>query len=191
VTLPFSPRYTSEVRRKDMRLTHAEWGELELIDEIERSRRDALAALMREHEAPLYRLLVVLTGDRDVALDCVQDTFTRAYEHLRKGRTVTTPWLYKVGRNRAIDEFRRRKREQVDRDALYDIGIESTAEDMVSLRQAFAALSSDDRAILSLAGIEGLSGEEIAARLGIRHGAVRTRLQRARERFRTLYGGGQ
>ena len=79
-----------------MRLTHAEWGELGLIDETESSRRDALAALMREHEAPLYRLLVVLTGDRDVALDCVQDTFTRAYEHLRKGRTVTTPWLYGV-----------------------------------------------------------------------------------------------
>lgn len=30
-----------------------------------------------------YRLLVVLTGDRDVLLDCVQDTFTRASEQLR------------------------------------------------------------------------------------------------------------
>lgn len=77
-----------------MRLRHAEWGQSELIDAMERSRRDALAVLMREHEAPLYRLLVVLTGDRDVALDCVQDTFTRAYEHLRQGRAVTTPWLY-------------------------------------------------------------------------------------------------
>ena len=95
VTLPFSPRYTSEVRRRGNAIDARGVGELGLIDEMESSRRDALAGLMRELEAPLYRLLVVLTGDRDVALDCVRDTFTRAYEHLRKGRTVTTPWPYK------------------------------------------------------------------------------------------------
>jgi RNA polymerase sigma-70 factor (ECF subfamily) len=60
---------------------------------------------------------------------------------------------------------------------------------MTDLNAAFAALSPDDRAVLVMCALEGLSGDEIATRLGIRSGAVRTRLHRARERFRKLYEG--
>jgi RNA polymerase sigma-70 factor (ECF subfamily) len=104
---------------------------------------------------------------------------------------VNTQWLYKVGRNRGIDELRRRKREGADRDVLEQVEAAPIPEDMVSLQHAFGGLSPDDRAILSLAAIEGLSGEEVAARLGIRPGAVRMRLFRARERFRRAYIGGE
>lgn len=152
--------------------------------------REEIAALIHAHEAPLYRFLVVLTANRDTALDCVQETFTRAYEHLQRGKSVNPQWLYKVARNRAIDEMRRSRRETADSDALSRIHLPATGEDMTSLRTAFAALSPDDRSILALSAVEGLSGEEIGVRLGIRHGAVRTRLHRARERFRRLYEGG-
>jgi RNA polymerase sigma factor (sigma-70 family) len=162
----------------------AEWGEIGLSDECERDSREELIALVGQHEVSLYRYLVAFTGDREVALDCVQDTFTRAYEQLRRGKSVNIQWLYTVGRNRGIDEMRRRKREGADRDALERMEGAPIPEDMVSLQHAFGNLSPDDRAILSLAAIEGLSGEEAAARLGIRPGAVRMRLFRARERFR-------
>lgn len=171
-------------------MTGAQWTEIRSIAEIERTHSEELAVLMQEHEAALYRYLVALTGNREVALDCVQDTFTRAYEHLRNGRHLNAQWLYKVGRNRGIDELRRRKREAVDQSALDDVAVTAGSEDMTSLRQAFAALSPDDRAILTLTLAEGLSGEELATRLGIRHGAVRMRLRRARERFRKLYSEG-
>jgi RNA polymerase sigma-70 factor (ECF subfamily) len=151
---------------------------------------DAITALIHTHEAPLYRFLVALTANREIALDCVQDTFIRAYEHLQRGKRVNTQWLYKVARNRAIDELRRHRRETPDNEALSRIGLPATDEDMAGLRAAFAALAPPDRAILALSAVEGLSGDEIALRLGIRHGAVRTRLHRARERFRRLYEGG-
>jgi RNA polymerase sigma-70 factor, ECF subfamily len=169
----------------------AEWGEIGLSDECERDSREELIALVGQHEVSLYRYLVAFTGDREVALDCVQDTFTRAYEQLRRGKSVNIQWLYTVGRNRGIDEMRRRKREGADRDALERMEGAPIPEDMVSLQHAFGNLSPDDRAILSLAAIEGLSGEEAAARLGIRPGAVRMRLLRARERFRQAYTGGE
>jgi RNA polymerase sigma-70 factor (ECF subfamily) len=136
--------------------------------------------------------LVALTDDREVALDCVQDTFTRAYEHLRQGKSVNTQWLFKVGRNRGIDELRQRKRQVSDQDALERAHAAApTTDDLVSLQHAFRGLLPDDRAIMTLAVTEGLSGEEIAIRLGIRAGAVRMRLLRARERFRRVYAGGQ
>jgi RNA polymerase sigma factor (sigma-70 family) len=118
----------------------------------------------------------------------VQETFVRAYEQLRRGRDVNTQWLYKVARNAAIDELRRRRREGLDPEALEGIAIAASGEDMTSLLEAFAALAPEDRVILALVA-DGLSGEEMASRLGIRHGAVRMRLQRARERFRRLYEG--
>jgi RNA polymerase sigma-70 factor (ECF subfamily) len=169
----------------------AEWGEIGLSDEWARDPREELTALIGQHEVAVYRFLVAFTGDREVALDCVQDTFTRAYEHLQRGKRVNTQWLFKVGRNRGIDELRRRKREGMDRALLETMQAEPIPEEMVSLQHAFRRLSPDDRAILSLAAIQGLSGDEVAARLGIRPGAVRMRLLRARERFRRLYTGGE
>jgi len=47
-----------------------------------------LLELMGLHERPLYRFLLVLTGNSEVALDCAQDAFVRAYEMLRKGKTA-------------------------------------------------------------------------------------------------------
>lgn len=168
-----------------------EWRKIGRVDEVEQDPRGELVTMMQKHEVPLYRYLVALTGDREVALDCVQDAFTRAYEYLQQGKGVNTQWLYKVARNRGIDELRRRKREAMDHEALEGMHTERSSEDMVSLQSAFCALSPDDRAILSLVGIEGLSGEEVATRLGIRSGSVRMRVLRARERFRKLYSGGR
>src|SRR5947209_10690547 len=73
---------------------------------------DQLVELMNQFERPIYNFLLSLVREADVALDCTQDTFLRAYEHLRKKRPVNAPWLYKVARNRAMDEFRHRKRVQ-------------------------------------------------------------------------------
>lgn len=164
-------------------------GEAGLHGEITDRHRDEITPLVLVHEASLYRFLVVLTGNREVALDCVQDVFIRAYEHLQRGKSVNSQWLYKVARNRAIDEIRRSKREAADTELLSRFGAPAPDEDLTSLHSAFAALSPSDRAILALSAVEGLSGEEIASRLGIRHSAVRTRLHRARERFRRLYEG--
>src|SRR5579872_3899991 len=72
--------------------------------------RDAVEALMDRYELPLYNFLLSRTGNREVAQDCLQQTFLLSLEHLRKGRSLNAAWLYKVGRSKAIDELRRRQR---------------------------------------------------------------------------------
>ncbi|MGH2444041.1 MAG: RNA polymerase sigma factor [Chloroflexota bacterium] len=171
-------------------MADAEWKEVALVGDLEQDPRSELIALMQTHETALYRYLVIFTADREVALDCLQDAFTRAYVQLQRGKSVNTRWLYTVARNRAIDELRRRKREGIAPSAIEDLQSAPSSVDMAGFKQAFHALPADDRTILFLAGIDGLSGDEMAVRLGIRHGTVRMRLLRARKRLRKLYEGG-
>ncbi len=70
---------------------------------------ERLASLMRECGTSLFNFLLVLTRERELALDCLQDAYARAYENLRRGKSVNQQWLYRVARNRAIDDFRRQR----------------------------------------------------------------------------------
>lgn len=148
----------------------------------------ALLALVRAHEGPIIRYLQVLLGDDDGALDCAQDTFIRAYDHLCRGRSLTPAWLYTVARNRAMDELRRRAKvrsgdevERISSDGAQD------AHD-ARVRRTLAAMRPEDREILYLHVYDRFTTEEIAAMLTIRPGAARMRLMRARDRFRDLWG---
>ena len=148
-----------------------------------------LIALVDRYEQPLFGFLVTMLGDRESAGDCTQDTFLRAYENLRRGKPVNVQWLYKVARNRAVDELRRRQRERVAPDplagTLADDGRSSAATDAV--RRALARLSPDDREVLYLSEVDGFTSIEIGAMLNIRPGTVRMRLCRAHLRFRQAY----
>jgi RNA polymerase sigma-70 factor (ECF subfamily) len=171
---------------RDVEVTEEERaiGEAESLDE-------RLVALMHKHETALYRFLFVLTGEREAALDCTQDTFLRAYDNLSKGKGVNTGWLYTVARNLAMDRFRHAKRQDAAVEQLRRLPMKGfpSPERGVVMRDAFAHLAPDDRTVLYLFAVEGLSGREIAERLGISPMAVRMRVLRARERFRALYGG--
>lgn len=149
---------------------------------------DELVHLMTEFERPIYTFLLTLVRDADVALDCTQDTFLRAYQNLEKGRPVNASWLYTVARNRAMDEFRRRKRVEPDEEALERQPVEHATDTVLAVRAVLESLSRADREVLYLFDIAGFKTDEIGAMLGVRGTAVRQRLSRARERFRIAYG---
>lgn len=149
---------------------------------------DRLTQLMSDHERPIYNFLLTLLKDADVALDCSQDTFLRAYENLRKGKQVNAAWLYTVARNRAMDEFRRNRKLTNDPDELDQIAVRESTDQVLAVRQVMEKLSPLDREVLHLFDIAGFKTDEIGAMLGVRGSAIRQRLSRARERFRTLYG---
>ncbi|HLJ67064.1 MAG TPA: sigma-70 family RNA polymerase sigma factor [Chloroflexota bacterium] len=151
---------------------------------------DLLATLMVRHELPLFRFLYLQLGDADAATDCAQDTFMRAFEQLRRGAPVNAGWLYRVARNRAIDEHRRRRRQEPALARLALTGGHAVSpEQGAVMREAFAGLEPDDRVVLYLLAVEGFSAADIAGMLGIKTGTARMRIHRARERFRLAYGG--
>jgi RNA polymerase sigma-70 factor, ECF subfamily len=162
--------------------------EVRHVPETDRQYEDQLIELMGQFERPIYNFLLTLLHDADVALDCAQDTFLRAYENLRKGRSVNAPWLYKVARNRAMDEFRRKKRIEPESEKLEMIPVYERTDCVLAVQSVMAQLSSSDREVLYLFDVAGFKTDEIGAMLGVRGTAIRQRLSRARERFRLLYG---
>lgn len=68
-------------------------------------------AAVEQHQAPLLRYVLSLTGELDVSRDVVQDTFARLCEQNPSeldGHLL--PWLFRVARNRAMDWHRKERR---------------------------------------------------------------------------------
>jgi RNA polymerase sigma-70 factor, ECF subfamily len=152
--------------------------------------RAELIRLLDHYEQSLFAFLIVLSGNEHTASDLVQDTFLRAYENLARGKPVTVQWLYKVARNRAMDEFRRQRREHVRTEPIDNASTEDVdySDRTAEVHRALLQLSPDDREVLYLAEVDGFRSKEIAQMLGILPGTVRMRLSRAHVRFRKAYG---
>jgi RNA polymerase sigma-70 factor (ECF subfamily) len=142
---------------------------------------------MGEHERSLQSFARFLLRDVDLALDCVQETFLRAYESLDRGRTVNKHWLFVVARSRAMDEFRRRRLHARHASQLAP-PIEGVIETSMTVRQTMDRLTPQHREVLYLFAVAGFTSDEIARLLRITGPAVRQRLYRARQQFRRAYG---
>ncbi len=167
-----------------------DWLAAQSLARVDETARDAFAGLLDRYERSLFGFLIVLVGDRDSAKDCAQDTFLRAYQNLHRGKPVNAQWLYKVARNRAMDELRHKQRVRPEPHPVDEAVLDEShaSEGTLAVHRTLLQLSPGDREILYLAEVDGFTSLEIAAMLGIRAGAVRMRLSRAHLRFRQAYG---
>ena len=140
----------------------------------------------------LRRYARALTRNRDIADDLVQDTLVRALrsEHLFHGGDVRS-WLYTIltnlNRNRLRSLARRPALSPIeDNDAPDLAGPEAGGRD---IERALAALVEDQRAVLLLVVLEGLSYREVADVQGVPIGTVMSRLARARVQIKSFLDG--
>jgi RNA polymerase sigma-70 factor (ECF subfamily) len=156
--------------------------------------RQALTAVLPR----LRRFGLALTGSAADADDLVQNTCERVLRHSDQLRELTRldAWLYGIMRNLWIDETRRRKvRRHDDIDAAADVIGEdgqATADGRITLaavRGAMAHLPADQRTVLMLVCVDGLSYKEAAQVLGIPVGTIMSRLSRARQDLHARLSG--
>lgn len=135
-----------------------------------------------------HALALQMLGNTDDATDAVQDAFVKVLNKPGAYNANTgplTPWFLRVVRNHCIDLIRRRRPEDTDGPELRDPGpgpessLESEQRNRL-LKQALAALSSEQRQIIVLRDYMDLSYAEIADVLEIAGGTVMSRLHRAR-----------
>ena len=146
------------------------------------SRRDAVAA-----EIPrLRRYARALTGDDGEADDLIQDTLERGLARLAQWRDGDSPrkWLVSIVHNRHDDGLRRKSRRPPPV-GLDSVGVDQSAPaaDGASgrdLDRALQLLASEQREVVLLVGLEGLSYAEAAEVLAIPIGTVMSRLARAK-----------
>ena len=142
---------------------------------------------------PLERFVKFHVGNHPDAEDLLQEVLAAAY---RNRDTVSSeaafkPWILGIARNKCNDYFRAKAKrmeiplESLDETAL-TVGLHGvTAKTVVS--ETLEALGDTDRQILYLSYFKDLPQAEIAARLGIPVGTVKSRLFHAKQQFRTLY----
>ncbi|MBP7149063.1 MAG: RNA polymerase sigma factor [Acidobacteria bacterium] len=133
-------------------------------------------------------------GDRPD--DLVQETFLRvirARQTYQRGAPFR-PWLFAIARHVALDMSRkrtRRGRREVAVDVLPERGVAPQAEahvDAQRVAELLELLPENQREVVWLARVEGLTSVEIARVVGASPGAVKVRLHRATMRLRELLG---
>ena len=140
----------------------------------------------------LFRLALLICGDRQRAEDAVADAFVRVLPWWRRG-IVERPahYLRRALVNELTSGFRRRTvaRRHADRQWGDDRGertVEVAVSDRDTLRRALSDLSAGQRAALALRFYEDMTEADVAAVLGVSVGTVKSRVARALDRLRLL-----
>jgi RNA polymerase sigma-70 factor, ECF subfamily len=167
----------------------------ELIERCLQGDQGAWDTIVRQHWRKVFNVAYKFVGKHDEAEDLTQDIFFKIFKSLdtfdRRANFQT--WLISVSRNLCIDHYRsvRKERETIDRDV--DPGDLSPTSHEVS---PYAALEQADRVVLLrgalehlpvtlrtavlLRDIQELSYQEIATRLKLPEGTVKSRINRGR-----------
>jgi len=153
----------------------------------------AFTRLLEMLRPDLLRFAYWLARDRQVAEDVVQETLIRAWKSREelKDPAAARPWLFTIVRREHARLFERKRLPTVDVDEVEALGDPALATDdaaLLDLRRAIMQLPDEYREPLVLQVLGGLSTTEIAMELKLTQAAVLTRLFRARNRLRTIYG---
>lgn len=170
----------------------------------------ALGALYDRWVTSLYSLALKLLGDSDEAEDVVEETFWQAWRKAgsyEPSRGAVSTWLLTIGRRKALDRLRSRKRrreDSLDDDrSLLDAPSPSAdphadaaaTETRAAIRAALRDLPPEQRQVLELGYFQGMSQSEIADATGQPIGTVKTRtrlaLQKLREPLSAHRGSGK
>lgn len=149
-------------------------------------------ALYDTHVDRIYRLAYRLTGDGDLAEDCTQETFIRAFERLEqfRGDSSLSTWLHSIAVSVTLNGLRKVKRIGARLDDLGETQLVAheprfAAPDLkLRLREAIDRLSDKLRIVFVMHDVEGFTHEEIGGALGIPTGTSKARLFDARAKLR-------
>ncbi len=173
-------------------------------DLIERARAldsDAWSTLYERHHSKIYRYMLMQTSNPTVAEDLAAEVFLRAVRSIGgfqfRGFSLA-PWLYRIGHHVAIDHFRRAPRPTVEITEMPSQRPDGDPEaalarsqDMAELQQALRQLHDEQRQVLLLRFIQGLSAREVAESIGKSEQAVKALQYRALNGLRRLLRDGE
>ena len=180
-----------------------------LVAEYLGGRRRAFHELADRYHLRLLNFIYRTIGDRDRAEDLVQETFVRVYRHLHRFDPTKkfSTWIYTIASNLAKNELRNRSRNpmvlfqaikknwEADHRPLQWEDNSYSPDDLYRKRHlreqvevAVAELPEHHRVVFVLREMEGKTYEEISEITGVTLGTVKSRLNRARNKFAQIIG---
>jgi len=178
----------------------------ELVREVQRGAPGAMEDLIRATYPDVHRLCLRLLGDQTDAADATQEVFLRVMRSVFgfRGEAAFGTWLHRVTVNVCTTALRRRGDHRARGQAAGThafatpdatdnmVGPDDTEarvvelDDAARVATALQELSDDDREVVVLRDIEGLSTKQTAEVLGISESAAKVRLHRAHARLREV-----
>ena len=173
-----------------------------LLARLRRRDPSAFEWLVRTHQHRVYDFCVRMLGDREEAFDLSQEIFLSVHRHVDKFRSDAklTTWIFRISRNHCLNRIKYLKRRGRGRSDEFDVSNElsitealggasrpdeavSSRRDRELVHRAIAQLEDEQRALVVLRDVEGLSYEEIVEVTELPEGTVKSRLHRAREKL--------
>jgi RNA polymerase sigma-70 factor, ECF subfamily len=158
----------------------------------------ALAAIYDEYQPLIYRYIYWQLGDVEATRDLTADVFQRFLQALRHQTgpdRYLAAWLYRTAHNVLIDHYRRQQHRQhmpleedtahTDGDMADDIDQQITAD---KVRSALQTISDDQRHVITLKFLQGMSNEQVALMLDKPVSAVKSLQHRALAALRRHLG---
>ena len=172
--------------------------EASLIARAHQGDAAAYEELVRHHRPAAYRVALSITGDADEAEDATQEACIKAYYSLASFESGAPfrPWLLQISANEARNRRRSSKRREntarraatdARSSSLEDVDPEVTLlarERREALHSALLGLRPEERDVVGSRYFAALSEAEMAVRLGVARGTVKSRLSRALFRLR-------
>ncbi len=173
----------------------------ELVRESRRGNKDAFRELVERYQRKILSVAIGMVHNQDDALEITQEAFVKAFENLDrfKGESSFYTWLYRIVVNLGIDRRRRERRHgtvaledrpgggedleaALPEQRLLDPNQRAKSSQIGErLRQAIDELTPDQKAVIVLREVEGLSYEEISQVMQCPKGTVMSRLHYARK----------
>ena len=173
----------------------------DLVSASKRGDLSAFNLIVERYQSHVYNLAARILGDRVTAEDVTQETFISAHRAISQFRGGSLrAWLLRIGSNRSYDFIRasRRRREQSLDQSMLNPGFREPSSgpspEQAAIRnelgdeiqRAILSLPPDQRTVLVLIDVQGLSYEEAGEASGVSMGTVKSRLSRARSKVRDL-----
>jgi RNA polymerase sigma-70 factor (ECF subfamily) len=178
-------------------LSLAEGDEATLVHQAREGSREAFGLLYERHRATIARYVAARIRDASDSEDLTEAIFESAWRAMGRYREQGVPflaWLYRLAHNRVVDHYRALRptvtlipevHESIeDTGAPLDLNIDSA-----DLLKALHALTADQRDVIVLRFVQGMSGREVAQAMDKREDAIRALQFRALATLRRILAG--
>lgn len=175
--------------------------EAALVHRSQSGDKEAFRMLVEQYSSMLFGTAYLMTRDRGLAEDAVQETLIQMWKNLPSLRLHSSikVWLMRIVVNEVKQQFRRKRVPTLPLEQALEVAADvdkaETAmirnEERQQLRQALKVLRTEQREAVILRYFSDLTVPEVAAAMGEHEGTIKSRLSRALDRLGEILGSGE
>lgn len=191
--------------RMELPVKHSHYSDEELLELIVGRDVKALEELYERHAQTVYNVIMRIVKEPTIAQNLLQETFWQVWKKAAgfKGRGVAAAWIYRIARNKSLDQLRRQKArpQSVNKpiEEHFDLSHSNHDANLTSvemqvqqklhreqIRGALNQIPIEQRLCLELAYFEGMSQSEIADKTQTPLGTIKTRVRMGLKKLERL-----